>query len=183
MRKFSKKIKLKRNKVLEKKIFSIVFYAYVFLPIRLTSSLRHPRNSNYLIFLGKNAWKRAISRKWGSSLLFYPYFARHLMRQEQSLIIKHLQVRIKKVTKSGGFGNVLANLKKCLFLNCLELFFTLMGLENSLFVVDSAIFQLPYLIAKSAFCSQNARNEWKKFMRRGPFCWNKSWNKSWRQEL
>ena len=65
----------------------------------------------------------------------------------------------KKVTKSGGFGNVLANLKKCLFLNCLELFFTLMGLENSLFVVDSAIFQLPYLIAKSAFCSQNVRNE------------------------
>ena len=86
-------------------------------------------------------------------------FARHLMRQEQSLIIKHLQVCIKKVTKSGGFGNVLANLKKCLFLNCLELFFTLMGHENSLFVVDSAIFQLLYLIAKSAFCSQNARNE------------------------
>ena len=67
----------------------------------LTSSSCHPRNTNHLIFLGKNAKNQVISRIGGRACYFMRLFARHPIQQEQLLIIKHLQACLKKVTKSG----------------------------------------------------------------------------------
>ena len=48
----------------------------------LTSSSCHPRNTNHLIFLGKNAKNQVFSRIGGRVCYFTRLFARHPMQQE-----------------------------------------------------------------------------------------------------